>query len=213
MKNILALIIITLVGCSSNQKELANSSEKDSTLKKEAQRIQKEVPVKVTAQSDKKLVEVLDKDSIWLNDDIKFVTTQTELKNKLGSPDSVTYPNFECGAYISGVEPWGDSISVWYFKGAEFVAFKDVAELRSVEFSEWEWTLHNPSLVLSRQTTLNDLKAVFPYSVSKSYEWVDARDNRSFILVRIAPKSGWDDQWVLKFYDKYLVEIEYWSPC
>ncbi len=157
--------------------------------------------------------EVLDLDSIWLNDKIGFSTTQAEVRAKLGVPDSITTPNFECGGYVAGEQPWGDTVNIWHYQGTRIVAYKNRAEIMVVRLREWDCTLHHPRIIFSEYTTLSDLVKVFPNSAKRSYDWKNPTDNRTYKLVRIAPKPSYDDQWVLKFYKDKLFEIEYWIGC
>ena len=157
--------------------------------------------------------EVLDTDSIWLNDAIPFLTSQKEVLCKLGKPDFITTPNFECGAYIAGEEPWGDTVNVWHYKGTKLVAFKDKATIMVIKIRGWDCTLHHPRIIFSGYTTLEDVAEVFPLSVQKVYNWEDVSNGKVYQVVSISTIPNSDDKWHLKFFQNKLVEIEHWTPC
>lgn len=173
----------------------------------------KETDVPTKVKKIEHNIEVLDMDRVWLNDVIQFSSTQNEVRTKLGEPDSISTPNFECGAYIAGEEPWGDLVNIWHYQGTKIVTFKDKTEIMTVKLRGLDCTLHHSRIIFSGHTSLSDLAKVFPISVENSYEWKDVRDGRTYQLVRIAPKPSWDDEWVLKFFNDELIEIEYWTPC
>jgi len=155
----------------------------------------------------------LSRDSIWLNDDIPFTTTQSNVIAKLGQPDSISTPYFECGTYVSGEDPWGENIEIWHYQGSQIVTFKEKAELMAIKPAGKNWSLHHPNFIFSKNTTLDKLAAVFPLPVSKTEDWRDSKDGRIYQLVRISAGADLEDQWILKFYFNKLEEMEYWSPC
>jgi hypothetical protein len=208
MKAILVFLLLSImIGCSNSDGQ-AIIKQQDQIIS--AERESAVIQEKPTATIE---TEVLHTDSVWLNDIIPFSSSQSLVKETLGDPDSVVVPDYECGAYIAGEEPWGDTVSVWFYKGTKIVTFKEKTEIMSVRLRGWETTLHHPRIILSEFTTMEDLSKVLPNSVSKGYDWTDAKSGLTYRLVRIAPKYGWDDEWVLTFYDNRLTEIEYWVPC
>ncbi|MTI40547.1 hypothetical protein [Fulvivirga lutimaris] len=164
-------------------------------------------------EAEQKHEEILYKDSVWLNDAVQFTSTQKEVLDKLGKPDSITTPMFECGAYIQGEEPWGDKVNIWHYQGTEIVTFKDRAEIMKIRLKGWECTLHDSQMIFSGETSIEDLREVFPKSVKNSYEWKDVTKGIRYTLVKIAPNPNYDDSWILKFYKNQLIEIEYYTPC
>lgn len=155
----------------------------------------------------------MDLDSVWLNDVIRFSTTQEEVRETLGTPDSITTPNFECGGYVAGKEPWGDAVNIWHYQGTQIVTFKDQANLMVIRLRGWDCTLHHPRIILSGFTSTSELAKVFPNSVEQAYEWKNPTDGRTYTMVRIDPKPISDDKWMFKFYNDELYEVEYWISC
>ncbi|MFY0654539.1 MAG: hypothetical protein JXQ96_21060 [Cyclobacteriaceae bacterium] len=209
-RSIFLLLSLVIASCSTKKQAEEQSVE----IAQEIEAVGIEKPIQESPKNTEPIPkEVMDMDSVWLNDQIPFTSTPDQVKEVLGKPDSVTTSNYECGAYIAGEEHWGDVVELMHFQGTRIVTFKDETKLMSIKVREWDCKLHHPKIILSGYTTLDELREVFPKSVGKSYHWENVRDGKTYRLVRIAPKPTWDDEWILKFLDNTLVEIEYWTPC
>lgn len=211
MYKLFLFFLFILAGCSGGSKqEIVNKD----TLNYANDKIQEDRKIEhANINRTTEIDEVLDLDSVLLNNLLKFSSSQLEVKAKLGEPDSITTPDFECGGYVAGEEPWSDIVRIWHYQGTKIVAFKDRAELMMITLKESGFTLNHPRIVLSKNTLLSDLAKVFPNSVEEAYDSENSIDKKTYKLVRIAPKPSSDDQWVLTFYNDKLVEIEYWIGC
>lgn len=212
-QNYLTFLLLIIFGCTSTPKQETGDTEISSTST-EIKPASKEKPLQTGPETEaSQKLEVMDLDSVWLNDAIKFATTQNEVREKLGEPDSVTTPNFECGGYVAGEEPWGDIVNIWHYQGSQIVTFKDKANLMIVRLRDWDCTLHHPRIILSGFTSTAELAEVFPNSVEQAYEWKNPTDGRTYTIVQIEPKPISDDKWMFKFFNNKLYEIEYWIGC
>jgi hypothetical protein len=209
-RSIIVLIILGIASCNPNKQTQEQTAELTTKIQAVNEVRPTEEPSNNAEQTPE---EVMNMDSVWLNDQIPYTSTPSQVKEVLGEPDSVTTPNYECGAYIAGEEPWGEIVELMHFQGTRIVTFKDKAELVVIKVREWDCTLHHPKIILSGYTSLEELAEVFPKSVQQSNDWKDVRNGNTYRLVLIAPKPNWDDKWVLKFLDNKLIEIEYWTPC
>jgi hypothetical protein len=210
MNKLFALLIaLTIISCSSplNKEKVEEDEKKKVVTKQNKKKINKELPKK------KFVHQVLDQDSVWFRDLIPYSTLQDSLISILGNPDSITILKNDCGGYVAGQEPWGDSVNIWYYGETEFVTFKDKAEIMSIKLKGWDDTLHHPKIILSENTKIEDLAKVFPQAVERSYKSKNVEDGKTYTFVNLEPKPDWDNKWKLKFFEGKLIEIIYYIPC
>ncbi|MEO8149310.1 MAG: hypothetical protein ABI723_16815 [Bacteroidia bacterium] len=152
--------------------------------------------------------EIINVDSILINNKIPFQTTTKNLISNLGNADSIITKTFECGGYFDA-----ENVSIYYYGTSTFETYRDTAVLQKINFREGRYNLKTNKITLSNLITIQKLKQLFPMSTNKSYDWIDAVDKKTYTIIRIKPNQNYDDEWVLKFYNNKLVEIEYWIPC
>ena len=185
-----------LVGCQFNQ----SKPDKPSKAKLKATILEKRIEVENP--------EVLDFDSVLLNNKIPFQTTVQKLKYHFGKPDSIIVKNYDCGGYFEE----GD-VSIYYYGLTSFETKGDTAAIQNIDLGTGRFRLKFKNIFLDRNTSLSDLKKIFPISISKSYMLREASKNKDYQFVRIYPRTNYDDEWVLTFYNGKLIEIDYWIDC
>ncbi len=154
------------------------------------------------------LLEVLDMDSIVINEKFRFQTSRSKLREHLGKSDSTIKANYDCGGYFDV----GD-VSVDYYGSSSFETSMEKTVVRNINFQDGRFTVKAGNIIFNKNTTLTAIKDAFPASAKKSYLWKDVSDNKEYTVVRLLPKLNYDDQWVLKFYNGKLIDMEYWIPC
>lgn len=151
--------------------------------------------------------EVLDMDSVYVNGVIPFTTTVKQLIEKLGKPDSILSRNYDCGGYFE------KPVEVYCYGQTRFEAFENEVVIREISFKEGKFNLKTTKQVWTNKTSLKDIGRYYPQAVDESYDWENPSNKKIYRIVRIQPKTNYDDLWVLKFYNGKLVEMEYWIPC
>ena len=164
------------------------------------------IAVSVFGQTNKE--EVINIDSILINNKVAFRTTVSILKNNFGKPDSIVTKTRESGNFVLL-----STVTIFYYGKATFEIHGETAVLQKLDFGNGQFNLKSTHLTLDNNTTLNDLIHFSPSSKEKSYESTNPIDKKTYRLVKVKPTSNNDDQWVLKFYNDRLIEIEYWDPC
>ncbi|MFN3405956.1 MAG: hypothetical protein ACK40G_17810 [Cytophagaceae bacterium] len=154
------------------------------------------------------VIEILDSDKVKVNNIIPFKTTVKNIKNILGKADSVVKVTNDCPGYFNF-----EKVSLHYYGNSVFESLKDTIVIQKIVFKDKIFSLNSPYITFNSQTTLEELKNILPVSINESFLFNDPVTKLEYRLVRIAPKTNFDDRWILKFLEGYLVEIEYWVPC
>lgn len=155
--------------------------------------------------------DIMDKDSVWVNGKIPYTVSQKELIKQLGKPDSTTRPMYECGGYEEGMEEYGNLVEIYYYNNTQFVAYKDVADIKIIDFSSGKFYLKTPKLTLTSKTTLEEFTKAYPLAAKTARDFTD--NGITYKIIQIDPKPFWDDQWMLWFLNGKLVKIKYYISC
>jgi len=96
----------------------------------------------------------------------------------------------------------------------DFLVNGDKVNLKLVRFHESPGNLRliYPTITLCHSTKLEEVKKLFPVSVKISYDYFDPEQKETYRLVRINPRKAWTDEWILRFKEGQLYELEYWTP-
>jgi|GEM_PF-1338323 len=204
------ITVFFILSCSSHESEksISNSNiDTQAIAKKDS--IKKDTNIhKSYNETTSILEEIIYSDSVFVNDIIPFETTTKNLIKKLGKPDSIVTTPYNCGGYFEEF-----TADVYYYGHTFFESYKDTVVIQIINFTDRRFKLKTTQLVLDNTTSIADIKHFFPHSVEKSNDWVNPIDNKTYRLVRINPKANYDDQWILRFHNDKLIEIEYWVPC
>ena len=162
--------------------------------------------VSVFGQTNKE--ETINIDSMLINNNVPFLTTVKVLKDNLGKPDSIVSKPKNFGNYVEvATDP------IYFYGQTSFEIHNETAVLQKIDFRNEQFKLNTTGLTLDSHTTLNDFRQFFPSSSDKSYDWTNPIDKKTYKLVRVQSKENHIDQWVLKFYNDKLIEIEYRTAC
>ncbi len=152
--------------------------------------------------------EIININSILINNKVPYLTTVKVLEDNFGKPDSIVNETQACGGYFeAGYEP------IYFYGKTNFETNGETAVFRKIDFSEGQFKLTTTHLTLDNHTTLNDFRQFFPYSTAKSYDWTNPTDKKIYKLVRVRRQANFVDEWILKFYNDILIEIEYSVHC
>jgi hypothetical protein len=151
---------------------------------------------------------VMDADSLRFNQ-VGFETGLDDFLSRMGQPDSIVDPAYECGYFATEGVP----VKIYYYPAISFRVYEGKAEMHEVDFTHDAVGLTYRGLRLHAQTTLEDMKIHFPASYANAYTLQDANDAREYTFVRLLPAAGVDDQIVLKFFGGKLLSFELWMPC
>jgi hypothetical protein len=158
--------------------------------------------------SEVNTIEVLDLDSILINGKGGFLMHPSKLKEYFGKPDSTGRVSHDCGGYFEEEE-----VSIDYYGRSSFESSKNMTVVKNINFQDGKFSVKTPDIILNKHTTITDIVNKFPVSGKKSYAWKDDSDAKEYIVIRLSPKLNYDDQWILKFYNGKLIDLEYWIPC
>ena len=140
---------------------------------------------------------------------VNLYTTKQMLVDKLGEPDSIVNPNYECGGF-SG--EWQEKVFLQYFYGCfNFIGTNDQYQIEHIHFEkDHSLLISYKGIVLNHKTRIEEIKTLFPKSYKDRYIKND-KDNT--VVVRLLPYTVADDKVYLWFKNGYLIELEYWTPC
>ena len=160
--------------------------------------------------SSKTNAEYIDWTSARINGRLPLVSNTKDLYRLLGQPDSLVTPNYEDVSVRFYDEK---EFKNAYFKGSEFEIYGDTAVVCLLNFEknpDLEFT--SGTLTLNHNSTLADLKKVFPKAV---------RDRSKISVYEIGKCTGislatWkyynDNSWLLLFQKGRLIRIDHWMP-
>ena len=151
--------------------------------------------------------EVLDLDSVLLNRSIPFKSSVDAITEILGKPDSMVSNSHECGGFFEV-----DQVQNYYYGRTFFEVYGDTGVIRNIDLTDFRFTLNAGRVNLDSRTSLSDIERLFPMSASQAFPMKD-EEGKKALLVRLKPKTGYDDDWVLYFQDGQLVGVKYWIPC
>lgn len=147
--------------------------------------------------------------SAKINGKIPFLTKTNLLFNLIGKPDQLSKPDLNeyCGSFYNKV------FKLASVKGVDAEIYGDTAVVRSINFKKSpDFSLATRLINLNHNTTLADLKKVFPNAVKSSVLLNDV-DMGKTVAVHIAIEKELEDSWLLLFQNGKLVRIDYYRPC
>ena len=153
--------------------------------------------------------EFLDFDAMRLNGKLPFIARTKSLFKLLGNPDSLITPKEEeCTPFFD------KPVRFAYFKNSVFEVFGDTIVLTTINFkNNPKINVNTPLITLNYQTTLNDLKNIFPTAIKDKYP-LDHYELGKVTTVNLRTSKNYsDDSWLLFFIDDKLISIQYWTPC
>ncbi|MFN3405737.1 MAG: hypothetical protein ACK40G_16695 [Cytophagaceae bacterium] len=155
--------------------------------------------------------EVLEIEKVSINEQIPFQVSTSDLTTKIGEPVNTGICESK-GLFNKSKSKLEDNVYSWRYPGLEFLVYRDIANIRIIQFKNSDLRLVHPEITLSADTTLEQLREVFPISCKNGYDMKDEETGKNFHIVRLNTKLDWVDEWVLKFDNERLSEIEFWTP-
>jgi hypothetical protein len=161
-------------------------------------------------ESSKTNAEFIDWSSVKINGKLPFITNTKDLYQSLGQPDSIVTPVYED---VSIAYFYNDKFKFAYFKDSEFEICGDTAVLSYLNFERQPGLVFNAgSLTLSHNTTLDELKKIFPKAVKSRGKSIVDKIGKCTGISLATSKYYNDDLWLLFFRKGMLIRIDYWIP-
>ncbi|HLP57141.1 MAG TPA: hypothetical protein VK151_19025 [Fluviicola sp.] len=134
---------------------------------------------------------------------LDFYNKKSAILHKLGKPDSITQPDYQCG-FLSEAEQGKKYYSLHYGKVVFTGNKKEGYLLESIVFDR-DVEVQYAASVLTGQTTIDHLKVLF------GREWTAEELLNGSMVISFGETS--DDGLRIFTENGLLVKIQYWSPC
>ena len=136
---------------------------------------------------------------------LNFISTKSEIEEKLGIPNNTFQPNYECG-FLSSAEQGKNYFTLEYDK-VKFTGNGEKYILEQINFeNDNSIVLDYGEYKLSCETKLNELAEIFGNEILSHFE----NDLNDEILIYHAKYDGGI---ILELKNGKLIRFEYWSPC
>jgi len=160
--------------------------------------------------SSKTNAEFIEWDSVRINGILPLITNTKDLYQLLGQPDSIVTPVYED---VSIAYFYNDKFKFAYFKDSEFEISGDSAVISYLNFEKQPGMVLNAgSLTLTHNTTLAELKKIFPQAVKSKYKFIVDKIGKCTGISVATSKYYNDDLWLLFFRKGRLIRIDYYIP-
>ena len=138
------------------------------------------------------------------------LTTQ-QLTRQLGRPDSIAKGAVECGGYF---ETMTSSEGDWWYYGKTMYEVSGTqAMLCSFDVTAGKFQGKVGKLVLNRNTTLEDVRRIFPVSAKEADKPSTGRPGEEMGLPLYHKGTPVDAALILLFKKGRLQGVEFYSPC
>ena len=140
---------------------------------------------------------------------LAFISSRSQVQQRLGKPQVITEPNYECGAYSS--QEQGQKFYELRYPQVRFIG--NSKEGYAIDFAYF--SAKSPALTyggqpLTNRTTVADLQRLFgPGTHSAKIKTAEMPQGQEAVSV----SSKYDDGAIFWFSRGRLVKFEYWSPC
>lgn len=140
--------------------------------------------------------------------------TASQLIRQFGRPDRIEKGAIECGAMLSSLtkmdSPEGDA---WYYGKTMYEVNGKDAVLSSFEVTSGKFQGKLGQLLLNKNTTLEDVRRVFPVSAKQADVPNTSRPEEEMSLPFYYKGEQMDDSLLLLFKNGRLQAVEFFSPC
>jgi len=144
---------------------------------------------------------------------VKELTT-AQLQRQLGRPDSIAKGVVECGAMLDALNkmnsPAGD---FWYYGHTRYEVSGTHAILASFDVTTGKFQGKLGSLMLNQNTTLEDVRRLFPKSAKQADVPSTVRPGEEMSLPFYYKGEQTDESLNLLFKKGRLQEVEFFMPC
>ena len=154
-------------------------------------------------------IESIPLDSILLNYQFTFTNTKEKLLYYLGKPDSIVSLEDDYSFYNENGVDCKKIAQQYFYNNSIFIVYENIAELSKIDFKSGKYSLITPRIILSRNTTIYDIKKTFPKAYNGIWENINEKDHVKYKCLIIGTSISSDDGWFLTFYNDKLVDIQY----
>jgi hypothetical protein len=144
---------------------------------------------------------------------VKEITT-AQLKRQFGRPDSIAKGVVECGAMLDTLNgmnsPAGD---FWYYGNTRYEVSGTHAVLASFDVTTGKFQGKLGKLILNQNTTLEDVRRIFPKSAKQADVPSTGRLGEEMSLPFYYKGEPMDESLNLLFKKGRLQEVEFFMPC
>ncbi|MCA2608775.1 MAG: hypothetical protein IM598_04370 [Chitinophagaceae bacterium] len=153
--------------------------------------------------------EVLEWNSIKINNKLPLICKRSNLLDLLGKPDKILDPQSLdiCTSYFEkdfDYLVWGRS---------RFESTNSQAVISSIDIESGKIKLVSPKITLDNFITLDKIKQIFP-KATKDAEELIIDDKGKVVSIKLATShKNSDDGWLLFFKAGKLVRVDYWIAC
>lgn len=132
---------------------------------------------------------------------VPFISTIDKMKERLGSPDSIIEPKYECGPFS---EDWQEMKFYQYFYGTmNFIVYQNTTEIQDIN-------LRQIDLLKINNVYLKEGMSF--YEVAKKLK-IEINDNSDKDTITLFPKNNADEWYFLEFQNNKLVRFDRYEPC
>lgn len=165
--------------------------------------------VLITTARQQNSQEILEWNSIRINNKLPLLCKKSDLFNLLGKPDKILDPqNLDiCTSYFEkdfNYLVWGQS---------QFESTDSQVVISSIDIEKGIIKLFSPKITLDNSVTFEKIKQIFP-KASKSAQEVIIDNKGKVLSMKIATSlKNSEDGWLLFFKAGKLVRVDYWIAC
>ncbi len=158
--------------------------------------------------------EYIESDMLTVNGQLVKELTTTQLRRQLGRPDSIAKGAVECGAALEVLNrmdsPAGD---FWYYGNTMYEVSGTHAILASFDVTTGKFQGKLGQLLLNQNTTLEDVRRIFPKSAKQADVPSTGRPGEEMSLPFYYKGKQTDESLNLLFKKGRLQEVEFFMPC
>ena len=152
-------------------------------------------------------LDIVEYDEISVNG-INTKSSESELLKAFGEPNSITEPNYECGALSPA---WNDvEVKLYSWDGIEFHCVDGVLEIGKIDFSKTNPRIKTKQLTLDKSTKLSQLKKAFPNSYKA---WEGQKDKDGTSTFYLLTEENIDSQFHIIIENGKIIGFELFHPC
>jgi hypothetical protein len=140
-----------------------------------------------------------------LNGSIPNALSKTTLIRSLGKPTKIFAFEGECG--LSDEQEKAKTRNWYCYDSTKFFVYDESAKIYEVNFRSGKFSYTTEKIVLSKNTSIQDLQKVYPVSTKAAIS-----ENKG-TMVKISPCANCDGYCILYFEKGKLVRLEWWEPC
>jgi hypothetical protein len=179
-----------------------------------APKLPKQLPDPEPAQLTKANPEHIEWNALTVNGKITQQLTTSQLQRQLGRPDSIAKGAVECGAMLASLNKLdGARGDMWYYGKTTYEVNGTEAVLGSFEVTTGKFQGKLGPLLLNQNTTLEDVRRVFPASAKEADAPASGPPGEEISLPFYHKGQPTDVYLNLRFKQGRLQEVEFYSPC